>query len=419
VYVRLRQRAHGPRYRVTRALARTIGALVSRRGIMGRLARENSIRQPGRTLVTALALTVGLGVVAFISVLAAGTEATLNRAVARSFAGNLIVTNTQGGQLIPAALAPAVRTVPGVGEVTAIAFTKGRVRDLSKPGAPVIAEETRLTAIEPASFGRMYRLEWEHGSPATLASLGRNATIVSKKFASAHNLQVGQRLAVLSPSGQTVTLAVAGVLKEEVIGLMSNMAISRSLASVAFGQREDGVDFVSYAPGANGAQVHAGIAALLRRSYPQAQVQTSAQYTHEQTSRLNQLLLLVYVLLALSVIVSVFGVVNTLVLSIYERTRELGMMRAIGTSRRQVRQMIRYESIITALIGGVLGLAVGVIGAVLVTELALSGSGYVLSIPVGTLVVLLVAAALAGLMAAQLPARRAARLDVLRALATE
>jgi putative ABC transport system permease protein len=119
------------------------------------------------------------------------------------------------------------------------------------------------------------------------------------------------------------------------------------------------------------------------------------------------------------VIVSLFGIVNTLILSIYERTRELGMMRAIGTSRRQIRQMIRYESIITALIGGVFGLVIGVVGAILVVAITLSASGYVLSIPFGTLVVLLLVAALAGLLAAQLPARRAARLDPLRSLAAE
>jgi len=122
------------------------------------------------------------------------------------------------------------------------------------------------------------------------------------------------------------------------------------------------------------------------------------------------------VLLALSVIVSLFGIVNTLILSIYERTRELGMMRAIGTSRRQIRQMIRYESVITALIGGIFGLVIGVVGAILVTTFTLSGSGYVQSIPVGTLFILLIVAALAGVIAAQLPARRAARLDVLGAL---
>jgi putative ABC transport system permease protein len=421
LWARLRRGGERPprHYRVVPALAGAIGWLMSWRGITARLARENSVRQPGRTLVTALALTVGLGLVAFISVLAAGTNATIDRAVSRSFAGNLIVQNTQSEGGIPAAVAPALRTVHGVGAVTAIAFTKGRVRDLSQPGAPVIDEESRMTAIEPESFGKMYKIEWEHGSAATLAALGQGGTIVSEKFASAHHLRVGQRLSVLTPSRHRVTLTIAGVVKEEVIGLLSNLTISRSLARSAFGQREDGVSFVAYAPGADGAAVDGAIDTLLRHSFPQTHAQTAAQYTNEQNSKVNKLLLLVYVLLALSVVVSLFGIVNTLVLSIYERTHELGMMRAIGTSRRQVRQMIRYESLITALIGGVLGLAIGVVGAILVTTFALSGSGYVLSIPVGTLILLLIAAALAGLLAAQAPARRAARLDILGALASE
>jgi putative ABC transport system permease protein len=419
VQLERRRRPIRRHHRVVPALAGTIGWLVSWRGITARLARENSVRQPGRTLVTALALTVGLGLVAFISVLAAGTKATIDSAVSRSFAGNLIVQNTQSEGGLPAAVAPAIRTIHGVGAVTAIAFTKGRVRDPSQPGAPVIDEQSPLTAIEPESFGRMYKIEWEHGSAASLAALERGGTILTKKFASAHHLRVGQRLLVLTPSRHAVTLTVAGVVKEEVLGLMQNLTISRSLARSAFGQREDGVDFIAYAPGANGAEVRRGIDALLRRNFPQSHSQTAAQYTQEASNRVNKFLLLVYVLLALSVIVSLFGIVNTLILSIYERTRELGMMRAIGTSRRQIRQLIRYESLITAMIGAVLGLVIGVVGAILVTTLALSGSGYKLSIPVGTLVVLLILAALAGLLAAQAPARRAARLDVLSALASE
>jgi putative ABC transport system permease protein len=424
--LRLRARLKRPgerparHYRVIPALGRAIGMLVIWRGITGQLARENSIRQPGRTLVTALALTIGLGLVAFISVLAAGTKATIDQAVNRSFAGNLIVQNTRTGEgAIPAAVAPALRSIHGVASVTAIAFTKGRVQALDQPGAPVIAEKSPVTAIEPQSFGAMYKVEWEHGSAATLSSLGEDGAILSKKFASAHHLRIGQRLLVLSSSGHRVTLTVRGVIKEEAIGLFSNLTISRALARTAFGQREDGVDFIAYAPSANGTQVHDSVNALLHSSFPQTHAQTAAQYTQEVSAKTNKLLLLVYVLLALSVLVSLFGIVNTLVLSIYERTHELGMMRAIGASRRQIRQMIRYESLITSLIGGVLGIVVGVVGAVLVTKLELSGSGYVLAIPVGTLVLLLIASALAGLLAAQLPARRAAKLDVLGALASE
>jgi putative ABC transport system permease protein len=420
--LRYRLRNHGKQrhYRVIPALGRTIGLLVSWRGITGQLARENSIRQPGRTLVTALALTIGLGLVAFISVLAAGTKATITQAVNRSFAGDLIVQNTRAGEgSVPPAVAPALRSIDGVGKITAIAFTKGRVQDLAQPGAPVIDETSPVTAIEPQSFGAMYKVEWEQGSAATLATLSQNGVILSKKFASAHHLQVGQRLLVLSASGNRVTLTVRGIIKEEAIGLLSNLTISRALARTAFGQREDGVDFIAYAPGANGTQVHDSVNALLHSSFPQTRAQTASQYTHEQSDKVNKLLLLVYVLLALSVLVSLFGIVNTLVLSIYERTHELGMMRAIGASRRQIRQMIHYESLITGLIGGVLGIIVGVVGRVLVATLALSGSGYVLAIPVGTLFVLLIASALAGLLAAQLPARRAAKLDVLGALSSE
>jgi putative ABC transport system permease protein len=421
LWVRLRREGERParHYRVVPALAGAIGRLVSWRGIMGRLAQENTVRQPGRTLVTALALTVGLGLVAFISVLAAGSKATIDEAVHRSFAGNLIIKNTQASMGIPGEIAPVVRTVKGVGAVTAVAFTKGTVRDLDKPGAPVIEETGRLTAIEPESFAKMYKVEWESGSTATLDSLGQDGTVISKKFASAHHLQVGQRLSVLTPSSRVVTLTVLGIVKEEVIGLLSNLTISRSLARTAFGQREDGVNFVTYAPGASEMQTRGRIDALLHANFPQAHTQTAAEYTQEQSNMVNKFLVLVYVLLALSVLVSLFGIVNTLILSIYERTHELGMMRAIGTSRRQIRELIRYESVITALIGGVLGLVIGVVGAVLVAALALSGSGYVVSIPVVTLIVLLVVAALAGLAAAQLPARRAAHVDLLSALASE
>ena len=242
--------------------------------------------------------------------------------------------------------------------------------------------------------------------------------MLTKSYAKSQHLKVGQRISVLTPSGRHVSLTVEGIAKDNA-RLLGDLTITRALAQSAFGQREDGIDFVTYAPGFSDAQVQPAVDRLLAADFPQARSRTAAQFKQERASQIDTLLTLIYVLLALSVIVSLFGIVNTLILSIYERTRELGMMRAIGTSRRQIRQMIRYESVITALIGGVFGLVIGVIGAVLVTNLTLSGSGYVQSIPVGTLLVLLVVAALAGLLAAQLPARRAARLDVLGALAGE
>jgi putative ABC transport system permease protein len=410
--VRLRQRARGRHYRVVPFLARTIGVLVAWRGVTGRLAKENAMRQPGRTMVTAAALTIGIALVAFVAVFADGVKATINQTVSRSFAGDLIVENSQGTEEhgIPAAVGPAVAKVPGVGRVTPIAFTIGRVHGTTS--------NATLTAIEPSTFGHVYRVEWAQGTDATLKGLGNNGTIVKKSFAKAHHLQVGETISVLTPSNKRVSLRVLGLVKED-FGVLQSLTISLPLARSAFGLREDALDFVSYAPGASNAQVQPAVDRLLNAQFPQARSRTAAQFKHEQADQINTLLALIYVLLALSVIVSLFGIVNTLILSIYERTRELGMMRAIGASRRQIREMIRYESIITALIGGVFGLVIGVVAAVLVAVLALSGSGYVLSIPVGTLIVLLVVAGIAGLLAAQLPARRAARLDVLAALGGE
>ena len=409
---RLRRGDAQPPYRLTRALAGAVGTLVRWRGITGRLAQENSVRQPGRTLATAAALTVGLALVALVAVLAAGFKATINSAVDRSFAGNLIVENSQSGNeaAIPARLAPALRRVPGVASVTPIAFTKGRLRT-SK-------DNESITAIEPESFSHVYRLEWTHGSNATLLGLGETGVIVKKEFASSHHLAIGQRIEVLAPTGRYANLTVEGVARDNA-RLLGDLTITLALARSHFGQREDAVDFVSYQPGVSNSQIQPAVNRLLASEFPQARSRTAAQFKQDQAGQITNLLTLIYVLLALSVIVSLFGIVNTLILSIYERTRELGMMRAIGASRTQVRQMIRYESVITALIGGVFGLVIGVVGAVLISTLAFSGSEYVQAYPVGTLVILLFVAALAGLLAAQLPARRAARLDMLQALASE
>jgi putative ABC transport system permease protein len=411
--VRLRRGNKPPRYRVVPALAKAIGVLVAWRGITGRLAKENSMRQPGRTMVTAAALTVGIALVAFVAVFADGLKATIDHTISRSFAGNLIVENSQGGgeeQGIPAALAPAVERVPGVDRVTPVAFTVGRMHGTSS--------NATITAIDARTFGSVYRIEWKQGSNATLAGLQGGGTIASKKYAKAHHLRLGQEISVLTPANQHVALKLIGVVDEE-FGILQDLTIGLPLARSAFGLREDAFDFVAYDPGAENSRVQPAVDRLLASQFPQARSRTATQFKDEQAEQVNTLLALIYVLLALSVIVSLFGIVNTLILSIYERTRELGMMRAIGTSRRQLRQMIRYESVITSLIGGVLGLVIGVLAAVLVAALALSGSGYIIAIPVGTLVVLLVVAAIAGVIAAQLPARRAARLDFLKAVTSE
>jgi putative ABC transport system permease protein len=393
-------------------LARVLARPLEWRGITGRLARDNTIRHPGRTAVTAMALMIGLALVSLISVLAAGTKASINQAIDASFAGNLIISNsaTAGNAGIPTEIPAAIGRIPGVAQVTAIAFTQGRVNRMS--GTQTI------TALDPVSFSKVYRIDWDKGSNAVLDSLGTTGTVLTKTFATAHHLRVGEELSVLTPSGRRVRLRVRGIATDNA-RLLADLTITLPLARDAFSQRTDAVDFVSLAPGVNDAQVQPQVKRLLAARFPQTQSQTAAQFKATLAGQVNSLLALIYVLLALSVVVSLFGIVNTLVLSIYERTRELGMLRAIGTSRRQVRQMIRYEAVITALIGGVLGIALGVVLAVILAATALSGTGFVLVIPPVTMVVLFVLAGFAGLAAAAWPARRAAKVDILAAIATQ
>ncbi len=182
-----------------------------------------------------------------------------------------------------------------------------------------------------------------------------------------------------------------------------------------FDQTEDTIDFVETAPGANPAKVQALLTAGAEAAFPTAEVLNQGELKESREEQVDQLVNLVYALLAMAIVISLFGIANTLALSIHERTRELGMLRAIGMSRRQVRTMIRYEAVITALIGAILGMALGVVFAALIAQ-PLKDEGFTLSYPIGSLVVLLVLAGLAGVLAAIAPARRASRLDVLDSL---
>jgi putative ABC transport system permease protein len=222
-------------------------------------------------------------------------------------------------------------------------------------------------------------------------------------------------LRVTTPTAKQVPLKVVAIVKDEGL-LLSSLTVSSAVLARDFGQDKDTFAIVGFDPGANVKATEAAVKQRIDADFPSVQAKTAKEFKDEQAGQVDQLLYLIYALLALAIIVSLFGIVNTLVLSITERTRELGMLRAIGTSRRQVRRMIRYEAVITALIGGVLGIVLGVVLAVLVTSPL---DNFVLSLPVVSLIVVLLLAGVAGVVAAILPARRASRLDVLDALAYE
>jgi putative ABC transport system permease protein len=271
-----------------------------------------------------------------------------------------------------------------------------------------------IDGIQPDSVDQLINYEWQPGSSnEALHNLDGDGAIVTKTYAKDHNLKVGSRFSVLTPGGDTKALVVRGVQKPpefDPLGL-GKIQIDQNAYNALFTNHR--VRYVFAESSASKATLKTAL-----KPFPDAKLQTSREFKDEVNKNLNQFLSLLYVLLALSVIVSLFGIVNTLVLSVFERTRELGMLRAVGMTRRQVRRMIRQESIVTALIGAVLGMVIGVFLSALVTQ-ALSKYGLSFSLPVGSLIAFFVVAILAGIVAAILPARRAARLNVLEALQYE
>jgi putative ABC transport system permease protein len=376
------------------------------RRLTGRLARENSQRNPSRTAVTAAALMIGLALVTFVTVFAAGLKSSVAQVIDENFEGGLVIQNTDGFSPIPAGAAAAARKVPGVERVATIRSTEA---ELLGRGT-----KARVTAPTP-DIGKAVTVEWKKGGPTVLRNLRDGEAVVSDSFAS--DLELGDRFRLLSQTGAKPSLRVAGEFDSK-LGVFGSVLITQAMMTRAFDQTQDTIDFVIVKPGADAAKIQAALTAGAERAFPTAEVLNQQELKESREDQVNQLVNLFNALLVLAIVISLFGIANTLALSIHERTRELGMLRAIGMSRRQVRTMIRYEAVITALIGAILGIVLGVIFAALISQ-PLKDEGFTLSYPIGSLIVLLILAGLAGVLAAIPPARRASRLDVLDSLQYE
>jgi putative ABC transport system permease protein len=379
------------------------------RRLTGRLARENAQRNPSRTAATAAALMIGLTVVAFVTVFAAGLKSSVAQIVDENFAGGLVIQNSDGFSPIPNGAATAARKVPGVELVATIRSAQAKLLDGGAGG-------THVSAPTP-DMERAIRLEWKKGGPATLRNLSNGQAILSDSFASEHGLEVGDHFRLLSQTRKRPSFEVVGTLSSK-LDVLGSVLITQGALAHEFSQTQDTIDFVETEAGANEAKVQALLTRGAEVAFPTAEVLNQGELKENREEQVDNLVNLVYALLILAIVISLFGIANTLALSIHERTRELGMLRAIGMSRRQVRTMIRYEAVITALIGAILGIVLGVIFAALIFQ-PLKDEGFTLSYPVGTLILLLVFAAMAGIVAAIAPARRASRLDVLEALQYE
>ena len=371
-------------------------------GSAGKLARRNAMRHPGRTAVTASALMIGVMLVTAVTVVANGlrqeTKGTLNDRIAASH----VITAEDGWSPMNPEVARAAASVPGVSAVSA----------LRQDGGLVAGQKEIVNGIDPATIAKVFDFRWKDGSNTVLSSLGDDGAVVDEGWATEHGLKVGDALTVTSAKGVKLPLTVRGIEDSPVLDSLGlgPITVSSHAFTRAFENQRDRLAFVTTT---NAAALDKALA-----GFPDAKVLSKDGFIDEMTADIDTLLAVFMVLLALAVIVSLFGIVNTLVLSTFERTRELGMLRAVGMTRRQVRRMIRHESIITALLGAAMGIAAGLgIAAVLASVFA--DEGLTFAVPVGSLVAFSLVAIVAGVLAAILPARRAARMDVLTALAYE
>lgn len=377
----------------------------------GRLARDNARRNPARTARTAAALMIGVTVVVFASSLVAAFKGTIEDTLNKSIKSEFILTpRTQNGQSdgVPAKAIMALKQVPGIGTVSSIA---------SAQSTRFGTHSGQLYGIDAATIASAYNFEWIEGSNGTLARLGSDGLLLEKSTAKDWNLKVGDRVPVRSRENQATALTVKGIYKDP--NFFSNGGIA-SLPVVQQLSLSDGAGFVlaGLAKGADAAAVEERASKALVRPFPTVKFESQAQFRQSIADQLNQLLTLIFALLGIAVVISVFGIVNTLLLSIYERTREVGMLRAIGTTRSQISGTVIIESVITAVIGGILGVALGLLAGWVVVK-ALESEGLHYAIPWFAIFAAPIGAGLVGIVAGLWPAFRTSRMKVLDALAYE
>ncbi|MGI8726598.1 MAG: FtsX-like permease family protein, partial [Solirubrobacterales bacterium] len=392
--------------RIVAPLAAVVGGPIERlRGAPGKLARQNVLRNPSRTATTSSALMIGVALVVFVLTLGTALTKSIENALEESFVGDLAVFNVDGFSPISKRVSPAIADVEGVAVSSA----------LGASGGVIDGDDELINGLEPETLPEAVNIDWVVGSDETLAEFGSKGAIAEEEWASENGVEVGDEVEITTPGGDVVTVAVEGLVRDRIALLVDSVAVPLELLRDRFDARGDFGAIATFEEGAPFEPTRGRVDELLTDRFPQAEARSQKELREENREQLNQILFLIYALLTLSVLLSLIGVVNTLVLTIYERTREIGMLRAIGASKGQMRMMVRYESLITAMIGAVIGVVIGLAVAVAAVE-ALEGEGLILAIPVVGTIVVLVLSAVAGVLAGILPASRAAKVDVMEAL---
>ncbi|MER6031635.1 FtsX-like permease family protein [Streptomyces sp. NPDC001851] len=387
---------------------RLLGAPVDRlRGVPGSLARRNALRSPKRTAATASALMIGVAVVSLFTVFGASLKATMDQTVSRSFAGDLAVSSPSlgaGGSGLSPRLAPALQRLPQV--ATAVGLGRGV--------AEVNGHGRALTVTDPEALARTFDLGTVTGS---LRGLGADGIAITRTEAGRQHLRTGDTARLTFTDGRSEITVRAVYGRSELAG---DYVITRAAWAPHRTQDADTLIAVTFRPGVSADDGKAAVRRIAAR-YGNPEVQTRDEYAQSSAGGIDMMLTLVYALLALAVVIALLGIANTLTLALHERTGELGLLRAVGQTRAQLRAMVRWESVLVAAFGTVGGLGLGAfLGWVLVK--ASDGAGdtaFAFALPPARLAVVALVGLTAGVLAGLRPALRAARLDVLRAIATE
>ena len=391
--------------RLVRPLAGLLGApAASIGGAAGQLARDNAKRNPQRTASTASALMIGLALVTLVATLAAGIVNSFTSAVNELFTGDYAITAQNNFSPIPIDAAQAAARAPGV---TAI----GNVRT----GEVLVFDGPDFATAADPGVADVIDMTWKEGSQEVFSTLGDDGIFVDDGTADDEGLAVGSIVTVTFPNGTSKRFVVRGIFDPPAAGSpFGKVTMSSTAWDEQIPNPRNLFSFLKMEGGDTDANLAALDAALA--DYPNAKAQSRQAFIDNQISGLSSILNILYVLLALSILVSLFGIVNTLVLTVFERTREIGMLRAIGMTRRQIRRMIRHESVITALIGAAVGIVLGIVLAAL---LIWRVDFIEFTFPTTQVIIFVVAAIVVGIVAAIFPARRAAKLDPLEAIAYE
>ena len=390
----------------SRPLSQAIGSPL--RMFLGRLARANAMRNPRRTAATASALMVGVTLVVMFAILVNSIKASVDTAVSDAFTSDLIVDSGSFGQTgLDPSLATQIAGLDGVASATGIRFGFAEV-----DGDAAIALGGDVAALE-----QVIKFETVAGS---LDDLDATNVAVTKGFAEEKGLTVGSTITPTFGGGGTSTVPIAAIYDiplQQQGGLFMDVRAFETFFGPQF--QIDNQIYIKLDPGADAAAVKADITGIVNAQFPTANVQDLTEFTRSQTAFFDVLLVFITVLLVIAIFIAVLGIINTLLLSVYERTREIGLLRAVGMGRRQVRATITLESVIFSLQGTVLGTVIGFVFAWAIVQAAGSDTTVTFAVPVGQLVAMVIAAMIFGVLASVIPAVIGSRMNVLEAIATD